>query len=279
MRVTAVPEVRASAICSMFLYGGASRSFHDAGALRLFSFRNLSLVMNTSGSSAMATHWPSACWKRGGQLRERRRLVRLEHAFADAGGERLDRAAEQHVDARVVLLRDHARERLARGEADEVDLDAGRLLELLEHRPRPVLGPDRVDVERVRGDAEARRAQTRAAKARAAARASQRWRDSWLSSHWVRRQRPTVTRRVGTRLKSAAVRDRPRRRARRRCPRPCCSAASAGPTTCLLEAESGVAHERAAGDRHRRAGARGECARRAVRRRDRRAQREQRRAA
>ena len=150
MRVTAVPEVRASAICSMFLYGGASRSFHDAGALRSFSFRNLSLVMKTSGSSAIATHCPSAWRKRAGQLCERRRLVRLEHAFADAGRERLDRTAEQHVDARVVLFRDDAGERLARREADEVDLDAGGLLELLEHRPRPVLGPDRVDVERLR---------------------------------------------------------------------------------------------------------------------------------
>ena len=86
------------------------------------------------------------------QLGERRRLVGLEHAFLDAGGEGLDRAAEQHVDARIVLLGDDARERLARREAHEVDLDAGRLLEFLEHRPRPVLRPDRVDVaDRRRG--------------------------------------------------------------------------------------------------------------------------------
>src|SRR2546429_9922615 len=66
MRVTAVPEVRASAICSMFLYAGASRSFHDAGALRAFSLMNLSLDMNTSGASAMAIHCPSGCRKRVG---------------------------------------------------------------------------------------------------------------------------------------------------------------------------------------------------------------------
>ncbi|TMJ25721.1 MAG: extracellular solute-binding protein, partial [Alphaproteobacteria bacterium] len=54
------------------------------------------------------------------------------------------------VDARIVLLGDHAGQRLARGEADEIHLDAGRLLELLEHRPGVVLGPDRVDVQRVR---------------------------------------------------------------------------------------------------------------------------------
>jgi hypothetical protein len=34
--------------------------------------------------------------------------------------------AEQHVDARIVLLGDDARERLARGEAQEIDLDAAR---------------------------------------------------------------------------------------------------------------------------------------------------------
>src|ERR1700682_6449754 len=66
MRVTAVPEVRASAICSMFLYAGASRSFHDAGSLTPLSLMNLSLDMNTRGSSAMAIHCPSACRKRGG---------------------------------------------------------------------------------------------------------------------------------------------------------------------------------------------------------------------
>ena len=105
--------------------------------------------MNTSGSSAIAIHMPSACLKRARQLVERRRLVRLEHAFVDAGGERLDRTAEQHVDLRIVLLGDDARQRLARREADEVDLDAGRLLELLEHRPRPVLRPDRIGVHRL----------------------------------------------------------------------------------------------------------------------------------
>src|ERR1700682_103693 len=66
MRVTAVPEVRASAICSMFLYAGASRSFHDAGSLTPLSLMNLSLDMNTRGSSAMAIHCPSACRKRVG---------------------------------------------------------------------------------------------------------------------------------------------------------------------------------------------------------------------
>ena len=150
MRVTAVPEVRASAICSMFLYAGLRRSFHDAGALRLCSFRNLSLVMNTSGSSAIAIHCPSACLKRGGSVAYGGRLVRLEHAFADAGRERLHRAAEQHVDARIALLGDDAGERLARREADEIDLDAGGLLELLEHRPRPVFRPDRIGVDDVR---------------------------------------------------------------------------------------------------------------------------------
>src|SRR6478735_2901192 len=52
----------------MFLQGAASRSFHDAGAFRLFSFRNLLLVMNTSGSSAIAVHMPSPCLKRGRSL-------------------------------------------------------------------------------------------------------------------------------------------------------------------------------------------------------------------
>ena len=140
----------------------SSRSFHDAGGFRLCSFRNLSLVMNTSGSSAIAIHWPSACLKRAGSLANDGRLVRLEHALVDAGGERLHRAAEQHVDARIVLLGDDAGERLARREAHEVDLDAGRLLELLEHRPRPVLGPDRVGVDRV---GRARRAARRRARA------------------------------------------------------------------------------------------------------------------
>src|SRR3984893_6663347 len=51
----------------MFLYAGASRSFHDAGALRPFSLMNLSLDMNTSGSSAMAIHCPSGCRKRVGR--------------------------------------------------------------------------------------------------------------------------------------------------------------------------------------------------------------------
>ena len=68
MRVTAVPEVRASAICRLSLYAGFSRSSHDAGALRLCSLTNLSLVMNTSGSSAIAVHWPSACFIRAGSF-------------------------------------------------------------------------------------------------------------------------------------------------------------------------------------------------------------------
>ena len=59
--------------------------------------------MNTSGSSAIATHCPSGWLEARRQLGEGRRLVRLEHALGDAGGERLDRAAEQHVDARIVL--------------------------------------------------------------------------------------------------------------------------------------------------------------------------------
>ncbi len=87
-----------------------------------------------------------------GQHGGRRRLVVLEHVLLDAGREGLDRPAEQHVDARIVLLGDDARERLARGEAQEVHLDAARGLELLQHRPRPVLRPDRIDVERFLGD-------------------------------------------------------------------------------------------------------------------------------
>ncbi len=78
-----------------------------------------------------------------------RRLVGLEHVLLDAGREGFDRSAEQHVDPRVVLLRDDAGERLARGEAQEVHLDAARRLELLQHRPRPVLRPDRIDVQRL----------------------------------------------------------------------------------------------------------------------------------
>ena len=152
MRVTAVPEVRASAICSMFLYAGASRSFHDAGALRPFSLMNLSLDMNTSGSSAMAIHCPSACRKRGRKRREGGRLVRLEQSLVDPGSEGFHRSAEEHIHTRIVLFGNDAGERLAGREADEVDLDAGRLLEFLEHRPRPVLGPDRIDIQRVGRD-------------------------------------------------------------------------------------------------------------------------------
>src|SRR2546430_3137035 len=84
------------------------------------------------------------------KLRERRWLVRLEQSLVDAGGERFYGAAEQHIDTGVILFGDHPGERLARREAHKVDLDAGRFLELLEHRPRPILRPDRVDVERVR---------------------------------------------------------------------------------------------------------------------------------
>src|SRR6202049_5280909 len=86
MRVTAVPEVRASAICSMFLYAGASRSFHDAGALRPFSLMNLSLDMNTSGSSAMAIHCPSGCRKRVGSDAKEGGLYGSKHTpFVPAG--------------------------------------------------------------------------------------------------------------------------------------------------------------------------------------------------
>ena len=82
--------------------------------------------MNTSGSSAIAVHWPSALLEARRQRGERRRLVGLEHALLDAGREGLDRAAEQHVDARIVLFGDDARERLAGREAQEIHLDAGR---------------------------------------------------------------------------------------------------------------------------------------------------------
>ena len=133
------------------LVGGRAGRSTTPAACRLFSFRNLSLVMNTSGSSAIAVHWPSACLKRAGSLAKDGDLYGSKMPSLDAGGERLDRPAEQHVDARIVLLGDDAGQRLARGEADEVDLDAGRLLELLEHRPRLVLRPDRVDVHGIGG--------------------------------------------------------------------------------------------------------------------------------
>ena len=84
----------------------------------------------------------------GRQCGEGGRLVRLEEVLVDSGGEGLHRATEQHVDSRIVLFRDDPRQRLARGEAYEVDLDAGCLLELLEHGSRPVFGPDRIDVQR-----------------------------------------------------------------------------------------------------------------------------------
>ena len=150
MRVTAVPDVRASAICSMFLYAGASRSFHDAGALQVVLLQELVVGHEHERIVGDRHPLPSACLKRAGSLSNDGGLYGLEHAFVDAGGERLDRTAEQHVDLRIVLLGDDAGQRLARREAHEVDLDAGRLLEFLEHRPRPVLGPDRIRVERLR---------------------------------------------------------------------------------------------------------------------------------
>jgi hypothetical protein len=52
----------------MFLYAGLRRSFHDAGGSSPFSLRNFAFDMNTSGSSAIAIHWPSAWRKRGGSF-------------------------------------------------------------------------------------------------------------------------------------------------------------------------------------------------------------------
>ena len=37
-------------------------------ACRLLVLRKAALVMKTSGSSAIAVHWPSACLKRAGSL-------------------------------------------------------------------------------------------------------------------------------------------------------------------------------------------------------------------
>ena len=65
--------------------------------------------MNTSGSSAIAVHMAVGVLEARRQLVERRRLVRLEHAFVDARGERLHRTAEQHVDVWIALLGDDAR--------------------------------------------------------------------------------------------------------------------------------------------------------------------------
>ena len=147
MRVTAVPDVRASAICSMFLYGAREQVVPRRRRLQVVLLQELVVGHEheriVGDRDPQAVRLPEALR----QPREGRRLVGLEQSFVDPGREGLDRAAEQHVDPRVALLRRHPRERLARREAHEVDLDAGRLLEFLEHRPRPVLRPDRVDVD------------------------------------------------------------------------------------------------------------------------------------
>ena len=199
--------------------------------------------MNTSGSSAIAIHWPSACRKRGGSLAKDGGLYDSNTPSLDAGGERLDRAAEQHVDARVVLLGDDARERLARREAHEVDLDAGRLLELLEHRPRPVLGPDRIDVERFRGGGEAR---------------PRTWR--WPLRRRQRHRKPARAKPHHSSLDLRAVRDRPRRRSGHVVlDRVVLERAQDGRVSCSSP-KFDVADRRDAGDRHGRADPRSEHA-------------------
>ena len=67
--------------------------------------------------------------------------------WSSAGGECLDGTAEENVDLRIALLGDQTRQRLAGGEAHEIDVDAGRLLERLQHRPRIILGPDRIGAD------------------------------------------------------------------------------------------------------------------------------------
>ena len=48
MRVSAVPDVRASAVWIWPLNAGSSRSFHDVGGFSPFSFRSFAFDMKTS---------------------------------------------------------------------------------------------------------------------------------------------------------------------------------------------------------------------------------------
>ena len=59
IRDTAVPDVRASAMRSPFLYAGCSKSCQDAGAARPFFFRNDALNMKQIGSIATPVQYPS----------------------------------------------------------------------------------------------------------------------------------------------------------------------------------------------------------------------------
>ena len=75
----------------------------------------------------------------------------LEDALLLAGGERFDRAAEQDVDLRISFLGEQSRQRFTGGKADEIDVDAGCLLERLQHRARVILRPDRIGLQGFRG--------------------------------------------------------------------------------------------------------------------------------
>ena len=85
------------------------------------------------------------------QIGRRRRRIGLEDALLFAGGKRFDGAAEQHIDLRIAFFGKQSRQRLAGGEADEIDVDAGRLLERLQHRARVIFRPDRIGLQAFRG--------------------------------------------------------------------------------------------------------------------------------
>src|SRR5450631_1677925 len=68
------------------------------------------------------------------QISGTRRRVGLENALLLAGGKSLYRPAEENVDLRITFFGEQSRQRLARGKANEIDMDAAGLLEGLQHR-------------------------------------------------------------------------------------------------------------------------------------------------
>src|SRR5947209_19845255 len=59
IRVSAVPDVRASAVWIWPLYAGSRRSIHDAGGLRFFSLSSFALDMKISVFLATPVKYPS----------------------------------------------------------------------------------------------------------------------------------------------------------------------------------------------------------------------------
>jgi hypothetical protein len=116
--------------------------------LRSFSFRNLSLVMKTSGSSAIATHCPSACLKRGSDANA--------GGLYDSNSPSPTPAANVHdrrPGRRRAIPLPHSRAPALQREKGRVHPDPPRF-EFLKHRLRPFLA-DRIDVDRIGGAARA----------------------------------------------------------------------------------------------------------------------------